>query len=161
MKYLIISDTHGFYAELSCILETEKEIKNVIFLGDGMHDIERAKMEFPNRNFICVRGNCDFAEKTESLQVLDLEGYKVLITHGAGFDVKTSKLALRRTAINMGVDIALYGHTHRQYYEYLDGLYLFCPGSVKPEVYSANNPSYGIMDFDDGYPNIRNCEINF
>ena len=34
MKYLIISDVHGFYAELNCILYTEKDIKNVIFLGD-------------------------------------------------------------------------------------------------------------------------------
>ena len=93
------------------------------------------------------------------MKMLTLDKYKVLITHGDGFDVKTSKLALRRTAINMGADIVLYGHTHRQYYEYLDGLYIFCPGSVKPEAASGFNPSYGIMDFSEGYPNIYNCEI--
>ena len=160
MKYLIVSDVHGFYAELNCILDTEKDIKNVIFLGDGLSDIQRAQMEYPDHNFICVKGNCDLFDKTESMKILTLEGCKVLITHGDGFDVKTSKLALRRTAINLGAEIVLYGHTHRQYYEYLDGLYIFCPGSVKPEAASAYNPSYGIMDFSEGYPNIYNCEIN-
>ena len=160
MKYLIISDTHGYYAELSCILETEKEIKNVIFLGDGLGDIQRAQLDFPDRNFICVKGNCDIRSSADSFKILEIEGRKVFITHGDGFDVKTSKLALRRTAINFGVEIVLYGHTHRQYYEYLDGLYIFCPGSVKPEAASAYNPSYGIMEFSEGYPNIYNCEIN-
>ena len=88
-----------------------------------------------------------------------IEGYKVLITHGDGFDVTSSRLGLRRAAIGLGADIALYGHTHRQYYEYLDGLYIFCPGSVAPERASGFCPSYGIMDFSDGYPNIYNCEI--
>ncbi|MBE6877830.1 MAG: metallophosphoesterase [Ruminococcaceae bacterium] len=159
MKWLIISDTHGYYAELSVILETEKEIKDVIFLGDGLSDIDRAKMEYPDRNFICVKGNCDLFSKAPSMDILTLDGYKVLITHGDGFDVKTSKLAIRRAAIGMGADIVLYGHTHRQYYEYLEGLYIFCPGSVKPEAATNYIPSYGILDTSDGYPDIYNCEI--
>lgn len=159
MKYLIISDTHGWYDHLACILETEKEIKNVIFLGDGLRDIEKAKLDFPDRVFTCVKGNCDVWDTVPSMNILSIEGYKVLITHGDGFDVKSSKLGLRRAAIGLGADIALYGHTHRQYYEYLDGLYLFCPGSVAPEMASGFCPSYGIMDFSDGYPNIYNCEI--
>ena len=160
MKYLIISDTHGCYTELCCILEQEKEIKDVIFLGDGLNDISKAKLDYPDRNFICVKGNCDYGESLPSMNIINIDKYKVLITHGDGFDVKSSKLRLRRAAIGLGVDVALYGHTHRQYYEYLDGLYIFCPGSVKPEAASAYNPSYGIMDFSEGYPNIYNCEIN-
>lgn len=159
MKYLIISDVHGCYAELRCILEQEKSIKNVIFLGDGLSDIQQARLEYPNHTFTCVKGNCDLWDKMPTMDILTLDGYKVFICHGDGFDVKTSKLALRRTAISLGVDIALYGHTHRQYYEYLDGLYIFCPGSVRPEAASGYNPSYGIMDFSEGYPNIYNCEI--
>lgn len=159
MKWLIISDTHGYYAELCTILETEEEIKDVIFLGDGLSDIDRAKMEYPDRNFTCVKGNCDMFSKAASMDILTLDGYRVLITHGDGFDVKSSKLGLRRAAIGMGADIVLYGHTHRQYYEYLDGLYIFCPGSVKPEYATGYIPSYGILDTDGGYPDIYNCEI--
>ena len=62
MKYLIISDTHGCYTELCCILEQEKEIKDVIFLGDGLNDISKAKLDYPDRYFICVKGNCDYSE---------------------------------------------------------------------------------------------------
>lgn len=159
MKWLIISDTHGYYAELSLILEREKDIKDVIFLGDGLSDMDRAKMEYPDRNFICVKGNCDLFSKASSMDILTLDGYKVLITHGDGFDVKSSKLGLRRAAIGMGADIVLYGHTHRQYYEYLEGLYLFNPGSVKPEAEMAYIPSYGILDTSEGFPDIYHCEI--
>ena len=159
MKWLIISDTHGYYAELCTILERENEIKDIIFLGDGLCDIDRAKMEYPDRSFTCVKGNCDLFSKAPSMDILTLDGYKVLITHGDGFDVKSSKLGLRRAAIGMGADIVLYGHTHRQYYEYLEGLYIFCPGSVKPEPVTGYIPSYGILDTSDGYPDIYNCEI--
>ncbi len=159
MKWLIISDTHGCYAELSVILETEKAIKDVIFLGDGLRDIQRAQLDFPDRNFICVKGNCDILDATPSMNILTLDGHKVLITHGDGFDVKTSKLAIRRAAIGMGADIALYGHTHRQYYEYMEGLYLFCPGSVRPEHATGYIPSYGILSTDDGFVDLYNKEI--
>ena len=159
MKYLIISDVHGWYTELQVIIEKEKDIKNIIFLGDGLRDIDKAKIDYPDRNFICVKGNCDVYAKEASMDILSIEGHKVLITHGDGFDVKSSKLGLRRAAIGLGADIALYGHTHRQYYEYMDGLYIFCPGSVAPEAASGFCPSYGIMDFSEGYPNIYNCEI--
>ena len=159
MKYLIISDTHGSYTELCCILETEKEIKEVIFLGDGLADIQKAKLDYPDRNFTCVKGNCDLWDSVPSMNILTLDKYKVLITHGDGFDVKSSKLGLRRAAIGMGADIVLYGHTHRQYYEYLEGLYLFNPGSVKPEAATGYIPSYGILDTSEGFPDIYNCEI--
>ena len=159
MKYLIISDTHGCYTELCCILEQEKAIKDVIFLGDGLQDISKAKLDYPDRNFICVKGNCDRTDSVPSMNIINVDKYKVLITHGDGFDVKSSKLGLRRAAIGMGVDIALYGHTHRQFYEYLDGLYIFCPGSVKPENVTGYIPSYGILDTSEGYPDLYNCEI--
>ena len=159
MKWLIISDVHGYYAELCTILDTEEDVKDVIFLGDGLSDIDRAKMDYPDHRFTCVKGNCDLFSKQPSMDILTLDGYKVLITHGDGFDVKSSKLGLRRAAISMGVDIALYGHTHRQFYEYLDGLYIFCPGSVKPENVTGYIPSYGILDTSEGYPDLYNCEI--
>lgn len=159
MRYLIISDVHGFYKELCDILNYENEITNVIFLGDGIEDIEKAKKDYPNHTFYCVKGNCDYTNSAPSLDILNLEDHTVLITHGDGFDVKLSKLALRRAAINMGADIALYGHTHKQYYEYLEGLYIFCPGSVKPDISTNYSSSYGIMDLSGEYPDIYNCEI--
>ncbi|MFR3419646.1 MAG: metallophosphoesterase family protein [Eubacterium sp.] len=37
-------------------------------------------------------------------------------------------------------DIVLFGHTHNQYTEYLDGLYIMNPGSV------GMNGDYGVID---------------
>ncbi|MBR6518217.1 MAG: metallophosphoesterase family protein, partial [Oscillospiraceae bacterium] len=81
------------------------------------------------------------------------------VCHGDGYYVKMGLLPLRKRCLAMGADIALYGHTHRQYYEYLEGLYLFNPGSVKPEAEMAYIPSYGILDTSEGFPDIYNCEI--
>ena len=66
-------------------------------------------------------------------------------------------LPLRKACMDMKIDIALFGHTHRQYYEYYDGIYTFNPGSVMP---SANPFScYGILDFSYPKPLFYHREI--
>ena len=142
MKWLIISDVHGYYAELCMILDREKEIKDVIFLGDGLDDIDRARLEYPDHNFTCVKGNCDIRRSEPTMNILTLDGYKVLITHGDGFDVKSSKLGLRRAAIGLGVDIALYGHTHRARWMQLGSIGILNPGSIGDRLH----PTYAVVE---------------
>ena len=43
MRYLVISDTHGYKNYLNRILEKESDIKNIIFLGDGLNDVLNPK----------------------------------------------------------------------------------------------------------------------
>ncbi|MEG1895691.1 MAG: YfcE family phosphodiesterase [Oscillospiraceae bacterium] len=152
MRYLIISDIHGNRKGLNEVLEKEKDIDKVIFLGDGLSDIIQIKKEFPRLQFDVVRGNCDVSNSIAPMQIINIGGYTVLLCHGDGFDVKMSLLALRRTAISLNATIALYGHTHKQYYEYLDGLYIFCPGSVSPDICAGFKVCYGIMDLNNPKP---------
>lgn len=145
MRYLVISDTHGFRHYLEAIVEKEKEIKNIIFLGDGLSDVMDFKAENPDYNVICVAGNCDSSKSALAKEIITIKGYKILICHGDGYYVKMGLLPLRKACMDAQVDIALFGHTHRQYYEYYDGICTFNPGSVMP---SANPCScYGILDF--------------
>lgn len=157
MKYLVVSDTHGCKNYLNRILEKENDIIDIIFLGDGLTDILTAKAQNPQLNIIAVAGNCDVNKAVAVRQMLNIHGYKVFICHGDGYHVKLSLLPLRKACMAMEADIALYGHTHQQYYEYFDGLYLFCPGSVAP---SANPFScYGILDFSGPKPLFYHREI--
>ncbi len=158
MRYLVISDTHGYKNYLNRILEKENDIKNIIFLGDGLNDIITLKAANPEYNIVsAVAGNCDVNTAMPTKEVISVKGYKIFICHGDGYHVKMSLLPLRKACVSMGVDIALYGHTHSRYYEYFDGLYMFNPGSVMP---SANPFScYGILDMRYEKPLFYHREI--
>ncbi|MEG1863173.1 MAG: YfcE family phosphodiesterase [Oscillospiraceae bacterium] len=157
MKYLIISDTHGYKNYLKRILEKEADINDIIYLGDGLNDILTLKAQNPQLNIIAVAGNCDVNKAVATQELIEVKGFKILICHGDGYSVKMSLLPLRKACLSFGASIALYGHTHQQYYEYFDGLYMFCPGSVMP---SANPFScYGILDFTTSKPLFYHKEI--
>lgn len=157
MKYLVISDTHGCKNYLNRIIEQEPEIKDIIYLGDGLGDIMTLKAQLPDYNVIAVAGNCDINRSIATKEILNINGYKVLVCHGDGYYVKMGLLPLRKACMEMGIDIALYGHTHNRYYEYFDGLYMFNPGSVMPS--SNPFPCYGIMDFDGEKPFFYHKEL--
>ncbi len=157
MRYLVISDTHGYKNYLNRIVEKEEDIKNIIFLGDGLNDILTFKASHPDYNIIAVAGNCDVNNAVATKEIITVNGYKILICHGDGYYVKMGLLPLRKACMELKVDIALYGHTHRQYYEYYDGIYTFNPGSVMP---SANPFScYGILDLSNPKPLFYHREI--
>ncbi len=157
MRYLVISDTHGYKNYLERIAEKENEIKNIIFLGDGLNDILTFKSAHPEYEIIAVAGNCDINKAVSTKEIISIKGYNILITHGDGYYVKMGLLPLRKACLDMKIDIALYGHTHRRYYEYYDGMYMFNPGSVMPSV----NPfsCYGILDFTYEKPLFYHREI--
>ncbi len=158
MRYIVISDTHGYKNYLNRIIEKESDIKNIIFLGDGLNDILTFKAENPEYNIVsAVAGNCDVNKAVPIKDIITVKGYRILICHGDGYYVKMSLLPLRKACMDMNVDIALFGHTHKQYYEYYDGIYTFNPGSVAPSV----NPfsCYGILDFTYSKPLFYHREI--
>ena len=59
-KLLILSDSHGSTQAVRRILAAEKDAGAVIFLGDGLHDLELALTEAPKTRVYSVAGNCDF-----------------------------------------------------------------------------------------------------
>ncbi len=157
MKYLILSDTHGHINYLKRIVEKESDIKNIIFLGDGINDVMVLKAQRQDLNIQFVAGNIDHNKEIPKTLLLHIKNHKVFACHGDGYFVKMSLLPLRKECIREGYDIALYGHTHMQYYEYYDGLYMFCPGSIIP----SSNPfsCYGIIDFTNDTPLFYHKEL--
>ena len=99
-KLLILSDSHSNRLALEHILKAEADhIDALIFLGDGLRDLEQTLTLYPRLRAYAVAGNCDFG----ALEPLD--GL-------AAFD-----------------GVVVFGHTHVPVAEQRGDVFLFNPGS--------------------------------
>lgn len=157
MKYLVFSDTHrsllGVREVLSrCAAGTD----GIIFLGDNFDDSELIAQQYPEIPVFAVAGNCDISAKylapVYQESILDIDGVRVLLVHGHNHMVKDGEGGLgvlEKYARSKGVDAVLFGHTHVKYDKYVDGLYLFNPGSTsKPR--DGGDPSFGVITIQKG-----------
>ena len=60
---------------------------------------------------------------------------KILLTHGHLYDVRTTFERLVHLALELGCDYVLYGHTHIQRIDVVDGITLINPGSLLDDKY--------------------------
>ena len=88
-KLLVLSDSHGGRAAIERVLMKEsKSIDALIFLGDGLRDLELALTLCPKLRAYSVAGNCDYGalEPTDGLAAFD--GVVIFYTHGHMYGVK-------------------------------------------------------------------------
>lgn len=142
VRILVISDSHNDYFSLCKAIETHPTAEGVVFLGDGERDIERAGHLLENKHVIKVRGNCDFASSLSENHVQVINGKKIFATHGYLENVKFGDDRLIYKGQSLCADIILYGHTHVPVNKYIDGVYVFNPGSVR-------DGNYGFVDITD------------
>ena len=127
MIITVFSDLHGDSArEMEAAFETSDY---VVFLGDGLARIRGFEYEHPDK-FIFVRGNCDLWDNTPTQRILDLDGVRILLTHGHEQHVKTGVFWLLKIAKEENVNIVLYGHTHKAEIEEINGVLFVNPGSA-------------------------------
>ena len=147
MEFLIFSDSHGRTEGMELALKRQiKHPDGIFFLGDGVRDAER--LDIGNALLYDVTGNCDWfscfcGEGNAPMErSFEMEGHRILMTHGHLFGVKGGVGGLLGHAVEVGADIVLFGHTHLPHLEVLPAgtmvgnmalerpLYLFNPGSV-------------------------------
>ena len=147
MKILIVSDPHGHDENLERVLEIEKPINRLIHLGDveGSEDYIEQIAECPCN---IVSGNNDFFCELPREEEFMLGHYHVLITHGHYYYVSLDTQELYRQAVSRGVDIAMFGHTHRPYLESDGEVTLLNPGSLSYPRQEGRRPSYIVMELD-------------
>ena len=144
MRIVVFSDSHGdIFQAVEVVRRNEKE-KTFIFLGDGIDELDTLKEMYPHKEFVGVRGNCDYFSHHPTEYMLDIAGVKILCTHGHTHHVKLSTDSLMKMARERGADIVLHGHTHKSVTRYDDGLYLVCPGSVSRPMDLF--PTYATID---------------
>ena len=87
-KLLILSDSHNSTGAVERILHAESDATAVIFLGDGLRDLEEALTFYPKMKVYAVAGNCDFGalEPLDGLAAFDQ--VVIFYTHGHMYGVK-------------------------------------------------------------------------
>ena len=129
MKILIVSDTHRNEDNLISVLEREENLDLLIHCGD----VEGAEYEiehYAGCRTGFVAGNNDFFSGLPREVVLELEEYKVWVTHGHNYYVNANPEYIRKEARARGMDMVFYGHTHRPVIDKTDDLLVVNPGSL-------------------------------
>ncbi len=138
-KITVISDTHGNICAVEKLLPIMKESDYVFHLGDFNQDIKLYENELGSKVY-SVLGNCDGGG---SDCVLEIDGVKILLTHGDRYGVKQSNYKLLLWAKELGVNVVFYGHTHDAKIEEVDGITLINPGCMTR--YSENTYCYAVV----------------
>lgn len=112
MKILVFSDSHGNGMLVDRMILREPDCKEIIFLGDGLEEVEEIKAFHPDRKFTVVKGNNDF-EFTKSKEAYKyFDGVTVFACHGDTYDVRSTLYYVFKKAESVMAGLALYGHTH-------------------------------------------------
>lgn len=112
MDILVLSDSHRRKELAVCAIEKEKECKTVFFLGDGETEMLQLKETYKDREFICVKGNCDDFSLFSTEAYKHIDGVTFMACHGHRFSVKLTLRDLYNFAAGVKAQVALYGHTH-------------------------------------------------
>ena len=148
MKILIISDTHRKNENYLKIVEELGALDMVIHLGD-VEGSEYTIAEAVSCPVEMVAGNNDFFSDLPSEKILQIGKYKVMITHGHRYYIGMGNEMLKREAIVEGVDIVMYGHTHRPVIDISKNIIALNPGSLSYPRQENRKPSYLIMEIDE------------
>ena len=95
-----------------------------------------------------VVGNNDFFSDLPREKEFHIGKYKVWLTHGHNYYVSMSNENLKHEARMRGVDVVMYGHTHRPVVDIEDDIIAVNPGSLTYPRQDNRKPSYIIMDLD-------------
>ncbi|MCL2854933.1 MAG: metallophosphoesterase [Defluviitaleaceae bacterium] len=150
MKILVFSDSHG---KTDLMIEITKkhqhQIGAVCFLGDVMRDYVKLRNTFPDLTIHAVPGNCDPKSTKERVQVVELGGAKIMLTHGHLHSVKREYTKIAAAATEMGVDACFFGHSHKPITFEKNGITFLNPGSIT-EPRGTMGKSYALVEIADG-----------
>lgn len=146
MKLLVFSDSHSKSAKIKEAIEMHRAMCDaIIFLGDGVRDIEYIKEEYSHIPFFVVKGNCDImAANIMEETVLSLGEVRIFITHGHLYGAKGGYGRLAYRARELEADAVFFGHTHNAFDDVCEvggqNIRLFNPGSI------GYNGSFGVVN---------------
>ena len=142
MKIGVLTDTHAMsFAEIpGKMKEALSKVDLIVHTGDfvsidilnGLRNLKEVK---------AVHGNMDFLDVRSMLrakEIFTVQGKRFGITHGSG---GPEGIEQRIKGMFEGVDVILYGHSHRRRNEMIDGSLFFTPG--------PRHNSYGLIAVDD------------
>ena len=81
MKIVVVSDSHKEFHKLNSVVENNLDADAFIHLGDGEHEFNDVRNLHPEKSFLFVKGNCDFADN-KTIRIANAKGIKILCVHG-------------------------------------------------------------------------------
>ncbi|MFE4426067.1 metallophosphoesterase family protein [Peribacillus butanolivorans] len=142
MKVLIMSDSHGLTHEISMITDRHKEeVATMIHCGDSELESKDPLM----KDFLAVRGNCDYDATYPDDAVDDIGGKRFFLTHGHLYNIKMTLMNLSYKSEEIGADIICFGHSHAAGSELIDGKLFINPGSIR-QPRGRKEKTYAILD---------------
>lgn len=154
MKIGIISDTHGSLPALRKAVGAAPPVEFWIHCGDYSFDGNR--LENMTGLTVCsVAGNCDVMRGPVTAkpdQFLELEGYRVWVTHGHLYMNETRSIReMSWWGKRLEQDIVIFGHTHVPVFERQGAVWLINPGSPsRPREGSA--AGFAVLTLQKGQP---------
>ena len=142
MRVLVLSDSHGNIENMrSAVERTQPQL--IFHLGDYVRDGLALASLYPDIPVVQVAGNCDAGQLCPPplLRLYELEGHRILLTHGHQYHVKSGLLALEYAAMEQGAELALFGHTHIPQKETSGNVTLLNPGSI-----GSVQPSFAVIE---------------
>jgi len=141
-KIVVMSDNHGDDQMMQYILNKEPHADYYIHCGDS-------EAYYPEQlsHFICVSGNNDWSLNLPQEAQLEVEGFKILITHGHRLGYFNREAAMNDLLTNRECQVLLCGHTHMPMFEKDGDYYYINPGSTsRPRGGSVR--SYAVLTID-------------
>lgn len=141
-QILIMSDSHGYTKEIDEI-NHRHNLQYNIHCGDSElpYDAEEIK------DFTIVAGNADMFSYLKDEEIIDVDGLKILVTHGHLYAVKLDLQRLSDRAQEVGADIVCFGHSHLVHAGTIDHILYVNPGSIRfPR--GREEGTYIIMEID-------------
>lgn len=159
MKVLIVSDTHKRNDNYFTALEQVKP-DLVIHCGDA-EGSEYVLTEAADCPVEIVLGNNDFFSDLPRERELEIEGFKIWVTHGHNYYVSMGRENIKREAIARGMNIVCFGHTHRPVVDADNDVTAVNPGSLSYPRQEGRRPSYVVMELEQGgEPRYSICYIS-
>jgi putative phosphoesterase len=148
----ILSDTHGLLRE--AVLEKLRPCELIIHAGDIGNQVIIDQLRSIGK-VVAVKGNVDRGSWSAGLkewEYVDFHGKRIFIIHDIG------RLEIDPKAA--GVDVVVYGHSHRASKEHRNGVLYLNPGSAGPRRF-ALPPSIARLRLVDEQliPEIINIEV--
>ncbi|MDK2893133.1 metallophosphoesterase [Methanohalophilus sp.] len=158
MKILALSDTHLKSGNIpDCLSDAIKNHDIVVHAGD-FDSFEAYKVFESSGKLKAVYGNTDPYEVKKLLPntlKFEVDGIKIGVVHEGALSINNTT-ALRYKALEMGVDILIFGHIHHPVYEKND-IILLCPGSpTRPRM---SDPMIAEINIECGKVEVKFVEV--
>lgn len=138
-----------------CAAVERERPDRILHLGDVLRDAAALGERYPAIPLDRVPGNCDYSMELPVKKLLELEGRRILMTHGHIYNVKVGIGTAVLAAREAGADVLLFGHTHEPLCDFYDGLWILNPGSCR----AGFCPTYGVITLTEGKIDCRTAAL--